>query len=71
MARAIVRAASRGSPSSAMSTSSVGAAEQPVAHGAADEPRLAARERLAGGLERLASPRCSRGTRGEMPQVIS
>ena len=52
-ARAIVRAASRGSPSSAMSTSSVGAAEQPVAHGAADEPRLAAGERLAGGLERL------------------
>ena len=30
-----------------------GAAEQPVAHGAAYEPRLTARERLARGLERL------------------
>ena len=32
-----------------------GAAEQAVAHRAADQPGLAARERLAGGLERLGS----------------
>ncbi len=46
------------------------AAEQVVAHRAADQPRLAARERLAGGVERLGH-RCSLGTRGEIPHVIS
>ena len=47
-----------------------GAAEQVVAHRAADQPRLAARERVAGGLERPGH-RCSLGTRAEIPHVIS
>ena len=46
-------------------------AEQAVAHGAADEPRLVPRQRLAGDLQRLGAQRCSRGTRGEMPHVTS
>ena len=44
--------------------------EQPVAHGAADEPGRTTRERLAGDLEGAAHS-YPRGTRGEMPQVIS
>ena len=47
------------------------AAEQLVAHGAADQPRLAAGQRRAGGLERPTHLVCSRGTRDERPQVIS
>ena len=48
------------------------AAEQPVAHGAADEPGLAAGERRARGVERLGGHGwCSRGTRAEIPHVTS
>ena len=55
------------------------AAEQPVAHGAADDPRLAAGEDRADRVERRRArsrapppPRwCSRGTRALIPHVIS
>ena len=47
-----------------------GPAEQPVAHGAADEPRLAAGKHFAGGFER-GPHRYSRGTRAEIPHVTS
>ena len=47
-----------------------GSAEQLVAHGAADEPRLAAGQHFAGGFERRPH-RYSRGTRAEIPQVTS
>ena len=46
-------------------------AEQAVAHGAADHPRLAARQGLPCRLQRLRAQRCSRGTRGERPHVTS
>ena len=54
------------------------AAEQPVAHRAADEPRLLARERRAHRVQRrgrahagLPSRTCARGTRGSSPHVTS
>ena len=48
-----------------------GAAEQPVAHRAADDPRVAAGEDSAHVLERHGHRTYSRGTRGPIPHVIS
>ena len=46
------------------------APEQLVAHGAADEPRVLALQRVAGDVERRAH-RARLGTRGVIPHVIS
>ena len=47
------------------------AAEQPVAHGAADDPRVRPGEDVAGDVDRRRHRWCSRGTRPLIAQVTS